>query len=517
MSTQRRSSLFDPLADRDSNIDRIWAGKSSDSGKNFSNYYDYYFSGEDIKVYIDGLFGAENELDIATFAYSIRQEKQPLYGFWSYNYDTVMLGTRIISGEITLFTRYPRRMTDLLEQAATARATSPAERAPQNMIVSRLYSNNGQVLGSTQDERNIQKYWSYSQLDRITSDPAMAEASNKSIFSAHPPFNFVILYGIEEVSSSPFPLFPPSAGASDNVNLKIENNLDRMMYTDINQRTMKADAAVSPMKIILQEVQLMNMSTVYTPGGQPVAESYQFIARDYYFTQADLSFIKRLTTSVTSDETTPESPNTTPTPPNTTPIPEETVTGGNGSNTRGPDVGGTYGYPGYELSLATVGSNAFVGIIQEKLGFAPVDGRFTGELAQAVSDFQLQAGISPANGIVNRQTYEAILSIFVPYVEDSFILEWPGPIQLGQENNYVKWIQSKLYFAPVGYEGFYTPSDIPYTEIDEYGTFGELTKERVIIVQESYGISPADGIVDKRTWDALFRELTQAEYDLLFG
>ena len=173
------------------------------------------------------------------------------------------------------------------------------------------------------------------------------------------------------------------------------------MYTDINQRTMKADAASSPMKIILQEVQLMNMSTVYTPGGQPVAESYQFIARDYYFTQADLSFIKRLSTSVTSDETVAE-----PTNPN--PIPEETITGGNGSNTPGPDIGGSFGYPGYELTFGTRWSNAYVGIIQEKLGIYPINGTFSGELAEAVAEFQYAVGITPANGIVNRQTYESI-------------------------------------------------------------------------------------------------------------
>ena len=492
MTSQRRPLLFDPLSDRDSNIDRIWAGQSSDSSKNFSNYYDYYFSGEDIKVYIDGLFGAENELDIATFAYSIRQEKQPLYGFWSYNYDNVMLGTRIISGEITLFTRYPRRMTDLLEQAATARATLPAERAPQNMIVSNLYSNNGQILGSTQDERNIQKYWAYSQLDRITSDPAMSEASNKSIFSAHPPFNFVILYGIEEVSSSPFPTPSPDTGATDNVNLKIENNLDRMMYTDINQRTMKADAASSPMKIILQEVQLMNMSTVYTPGGQPVAESYQFIARDYYFTQADLSFIKRLSTSVTSDETVAE-----PTNPN--PIPEETITGGNGSNTPGPDIGGSFGYPGYELTFGTRWSNAYVGIIQEKLGIYPINGTFSGELAEAVAEFQYAVGITPANGIVNRQTYESILNIFEPGVPDTLTLSWPGPVQFGWEDEYVKWIQRKLGFKPSG-----PPDSDPAIAIAEFGRFGSVTLEAVINFQAANGISPANGIVDAQTWQLIF-------------
>ena len=28
----------------------------------------------------------------------------------------------------------------------------------------------------------------------------------------------------------------------------------------------------------------MNMSAQYTPGGQPLVETYQFMARDHYFT-----------------------------------------------------------------------------------------------------------------------------------------------------------------------------------------------------------------------------------------
>ena len=98
---------FDPLHEK---LDMLWGGGSS-SDPRFTNYYDYYFSGEDIKVYIDGLFSPEYELDIAMFGFNVTQQKQPLYGFWSYNYDTVMQGTRIINGEITVFTRYPRRMT----------------------------------------------------------------------------------------------------------------------------------------------------------------------------------------------------------------------------------------------------------------------------------------------------------------------------------------------------------------------------------------------------------------------
>lgn len=291
MANDNIKSSYNTLDDK---IDLIWSGQSSGKDRRFSNYYDYYFSGEDIKVYIDGLFAPEDELDIASFAYSVRQEKQPLYGFWSYNFDTVLLGTRIITGEITLFTRYPKRMTDLLEQAAKARVMSSSERPDANAVVSNLYQNSGNVPKYYDDEKNIEKYWSYSQLDRITSDPFNKTSSGKNIFSAHPPFNFVILYGVEETALTPF----KSLKSGD---YSVSDNLDRMILSDINERSIKIDNISSPMKIVLQEIHLMNMSTAYTPGGQPVAEAYQFVARDYYFTEADLSFIKRLKTNNASE------------------------------------------------------------------------------------------------------------------------------------------------------------------------------------------------------------------------
>lgn len=294
-SKAKPTPILNPL---DQKIDLKWAGTSSDSDTRFSNYYDYYFSGEDVKVFIDGLFDPEDELDLASFAYSVRQEKQPLYGFWSYNYDAVMYGTRIISGEFSIYTRYPRRMTEFLERAAKSRATNPTERNRGNSIVSKLYSS----FDSSEDEANIQKYWNYSQLDRITLDPAGSSSEN-NIFSAHPPFNFVILYGVEETALSP-------VNALKSETYLIEDSFDRMIYSDVNERKVRIDNSTNPMKIILQQVQLMSMSTGYSPGGQPLVESYQFMARDYYFSQTDLGFIKSMQTRNISDS---DKPTTDPT------------------------------------------------------------------------------------------------------------------------------------------------------------------------------------------------------------
>jgi len=277
---------FNPLNER---LDLVWSGGTS-GDKRFSNYYDYYFSGEDIRIFIDGLFQPDDELDIATFAFNVRQEKQPLYGFWSYNYDAIMYGTRIITGEVSIYTRYPRRMTDLLEKAASIRTSAATDKSASNKVISNLRSR----LETEEDEALINKYWERSQLDRITEDPFAKNVvdSGRNIFSAHPPFNFIIVYGLEEVALSPKNLF--QSDANDVEFNGAVDNISRTMLSDVNQRVVKSTALNSPMKIVLQEVNIINMSTIYSPGGQPVAETYQFMARDHYFTEVDTSFIKTI-------------------------------------------------------------------------------------------------------------------------------------------------------------------------------------------------------------------------------
>ena len=110
-----------------------------------------------------------------------------------------------------------------------------------------------------------------------TADP------NHNIFSAHPPFNLVIFYGIEEsgITNSSIVTYD----SSNEINRQL--NSDRIMATDTNER--KTFTSInSPMRIVLQNVNLVAMSTSYTSGGQPLVENYQFIARDFYFTSAKI-------------------------------------------------------------------------------------------------------------------------------------------------------------------------------------------------------------------------------------
>jgi hypothetical protein len=271
------NGTFDPLS---AELDLLWSGGPSTGDPTFSNYYDYFFSGEDVRVYIDGLFDPKDELDIATFGFAIRQEKTPLYGFWSYNFDAMMNGTRVIQGEFSVYSRYPRRMTEMLEKAATMRANAASGKSDSAGVISTMRAQ----AESMKDEENIQKYWANSQLDRITTDPALASAAiggDHNIFSAHPPFNFVIVYGVEETGLTTVGTASNSASAS----AAQRSNLDRIISTDINERKIKV-SETTPLKVILQNVHLVNMSTRYESGGSPLIETYSFIARDFYFTEA---------------------------------------------------------------------------------------------------------------------------------------------------------------------------------------------------------------------------------------
>lgn len=296
------NNTFDPLSP---DIDLVWAGGRSSDSSRFSNYYDYFFSGEDVKIYIDGLFDAADELDIADFTFSIRQEKSPVFGYWSYNFDAVMLGTRMIAGVINIYSRYPSRMTELLEKAAQKRVNSASTKSSSSSVISVMKSQSESLV----DEQNIERFWGYSQLDRITTDPIAKSANGHNIFSAHPPFNFIIHYGIQDSSLSPVTTTKnDSSGTYQQM-----DNLDRILATDINQRSIKLNDQTTPMKIVLQNVHLTSMNASYPTGGAPLIESYQFIARDYYFTEATLETdpYKATRANVTSDQgTTSENPTT---------------------------------------------------------------------------------------------------------------------------------------------------------------------------------------------------------------
>jgi hypothetical protein len=239
--------------------DAQWAGYDTTDAPN--SYFDYYFSGQDIQVFIDGIEAISEFaiLPISDFSFNITQQKMPIYGYWSYTYDAVAHGNRLINGSFRLITKSPDYMRRALEAAAEAR---------QNRVNAGVAGSYSYYRGLTPDDANIQKYWSNNL------DPALA-STGKQIFSTHPPFTFVIVYGVQSVSvdatNAPLSI---ASGAFE------QYEFDNPLYQDTNERLVDSDPVSQANRIIIDDVELVNMSTEYHSTGQLIVEDYQFIARD---------------------------------------------------------------------------------------------------------------------------------------------------------------------------------------------------------------------------------------------
>jgi hypothetical protein len=220
-----------------------------------NNYFDYFFTGQDIQVYIEGLTEPQDVLPIYQFGYNVQQNKQPLYGFWSYTYDTMLRGTRIVTGAFSVITPSPGFVTEKVAKAASVRS----QRSNQGT----LYP----VRGLNEDDANIETYW------RRNYDSNL-DQGQKHLFSVHPPFNLVVVYGVQDTSLS------GNGPQQRSEELRQKFLSSTAMMGDINERLVESDQDDNSMRILIENVELVSRQTEYTPEGDPVLETYSFMARD---------------------------------------------------------------------------------------------------------------------------------------------------------------------------------------------------------------------------------------------
>jgi len=250
-----RLGLIDPVNDE------VWARMSSPD-KRFSNYFDYFFSGQDIKVRIaeipanDPDFG---DLPIASLAFNIEQEKQPIFGFWSYTFDSVMRGTRLASGAFSLVTRYPNYMKEALARAAN------------NRVKNTHIDDYDYPQAMTEDDANIDKYWG-----RNIYDPGIVAQLGSHIHSVHPPFDLRITYNLETTAV-------PLKTAALDYNRYYTNYYDdtqNALMVDHNQRYAQADPERKHNVLVLSNCEIKGCQREFTPDGGVCMETYTFFARD---------------------------------------------------------------------------------------------------------------------------------------------------------------------------------------------------------------------------------------------
>lgn len=223
-----------------------------------SPYFDYFFSGQDVNVRIEGL--ADNDtLPIYSFGYVIEQQKQPVYGFWDYTYSAMLRGTRIITGAFSLVTTKPNLLTTAIAKASVSRARANSDRIVTNNL--------NALRGLDDDEANINHYW-YRNYDNNL------DTNQQHLFSVHPPFNLLIKYGVQETSLT-----------GSNPSMRINELRDRYsdnppLMLDVNERLVNNPSVEEDYEIILENVELTSKSTQYDVEGNPILETYSFMARD---------------------------------------------------------------------------------------------------------------------------------------------------------------------------------------------------------------------------------------------
>lgn len=234
-----------------------WAAVFSNIDTQFNNpYFDYFYTGQDISVSIEGLTDPADKLIIYSCGYVIQQQKQPVYGFWSYTYDGMLRGTRLVTGAFSLIIREPYELAKKIAKASEIRANRAGTSLALNPI-----------NGLDEDEANIERYW------RRNVDYNL-EVNQQHLFSIHPPFNLMIQYGLQTTSL-----------AETNPSMRSEDI--RQFYrgqapisSDYNERLVPNKTPELDHRILLENVELTSKSIEYNVDGDPIMENYTFMARD---------------------------------------------------------------------------------------------------------------------------------------------------------------------------------------------------------------------------------------------
>jgi hypothetical protein len=233
-------------------LDEIWGG-AHNAPSSFANYFDYFYSGQDVMVFIDGSEFDPRfaQLPLLGIGYNVTQQKTPVYGFWSYTYDGVARGQRIVNGTFAIATKYPDYMRDCIAVAAQSRSKVKSYRYYRDM---------------TQDDTQLATYWNKN------SDPAM-NSTGENLWSIHPPFSFVMIYGTQDISISPNGI----AGRDQYLNTL---NNHTALFTDINERIVESDVETHANRIVIDDCELTDCQRQITPDGDVLIETYSFFARD---------------------------------------------------------------------------------------------------------------------------------------------------------------------------------------------------------------------------------------------
>jgi hypothetical protein len=250
-----------------------------------------YYSGHDVYVFV--VRDSDKKLvpiPVTGFQFGISQEKIPIYGAWSYTYDAVSDGSRIVQGQFSLVFTEPNHMGRLLSLAGDP-DHNPSDSSitealdlvdPDGSIKSRALKKSS-IWGS--ELNDIEKAFlspsstnpSYKGVQsRREAYPFGSKGSPEALYASHPPFDLLIAFGAN-------PAYSQSQFGNDATSFDYEvwakASRDYLKMTeDMNERNMFDP--VQSERVYIEDVHLMNSGIAMDTSGQPLVETYSFMARD---------------------------------------------------------------------------------------------------------------------------------------------------------------------------------------------------------------------------------------------
>ena len=161
----------------------------------------------------------------------------------------------MIQGAFRIATKSTDYMTRVLGKAAENRAAGLSDTRMRPYTV---------------DEQNVENYWGRH------IEPGKNNDNN--IFSIHPPFNFVAVYGINDTVFA----MPPRPDSQSQYVIDKYNTGYGTLSNDDNHTILEADQENNIMRRIIESVEIIDMQVEYNTSGQVCSEVYTFMARDAY-------------------------------------------------------------------------------------------------------------------------------------------------------------------------------------------------------------------------------------------
>lgn len=217
-----------------------------------------YYSSTDAKLF----FGDEELEEIVSINWQMQEPKMPLYGYNSFTFDEVAVGSRIIQGTFIINYLIPNYLAKLVRTNAKSSSVAAEDKKPNDQ------SNTDKKSTTTEDKKSNDKSdtdkKAVTEEDKKSNDQSDVGKKTTTAATAH-----------DKPGDS---IYSSDSGSGGKINHhRAHTNLPQNFSIKIRYGSDKEGKVPY---ITFDEVWLQGVAHTITENGSPIYEQYSFIARD---------------------------------------------------------------------------------------------------------------------------------------------------------------------------------------------------------------------------------------------